>query len=85
MDDKKDTKPDGAPAHDGFIDGFMSKILGRSWKTSIAGWVAIACGIVQVIPGVPQVVRDVCLVVGPVAGGTGLVQAKDKNVHGSNR
>ena len=69
---------------DGFIDGIMSKVFGRSWKTTVAGLVVVACGVVSFIPGMPPVVYLICQALGPVAAGGGLVTAKDRNVSGGN-
>jgi hypothetical protein len=75
------------PQHksDGVIDEWMSRILGKSWKTTLSGIIATACGVAVVVPGVPSVVVAVCQVVLPIATGVGLVAAKDKGVTGGKR
>ena len=75
------------PQHkgDGVIDEWMSRLLGKSWKTTLAGIAATACGVALVVPGLPPVVVSVCQVILPIATGAGLVAAKDKGVTGGKR
>ena len=82
----KDTKPDGPPVqHDGFIDGVMSKVFGRSWKTSVSGIIVFVCGIVPYVPGLHPLVQDICRALLPAVTGAGLILAKDKNVSGQKK
>ena len=73
------TQPDGA------IDGFLTKIFGRSWKTSLSGALTFACGVAVALPGVPQPIKDGCAVALPLLTGAGLIVAKDKGVSGTSR
>lgn len=72
-------------APDGVLDEWMGKILGRSWKTSLLGLLALGCGVAPLIPGLPPVLLEVCRVVLPVATGGGLLAAKDKGVTGGKK
>jgi hypothetical protein len=78
--------PESAPAQpDGAIDAFMSRLFGRSWKTTCTGILAVVGTVVQLIPGIPpEVKHGVGIGVG-VLTGTGLIAAKDKNVSGTGR
>jgi len=72
-------------APDGLIDQHLSRIFGRSWRTSLLGLVAVACGLVPLIPGVPADVADTVGKVGAIVVGGGLLAAKDKSVSGQNK
>jgi hypothetical protein len=73
------TQPDGA------VDGLLTKIFGRSWKTSLTGLAALACGVASLIPGLPPIIHDICRVALPVLTGSGLMLAKDRGVTGTAR
>lgn len=70
---------------DGIVDGFFSRVFGRSWKTTLAGLGAFVCGVAPLIPGIPSIVLDICRVALPALTGTGLMLAKDRSVSGPPR
>jgi hypothetical protein len=76
---------DVQPKADGALDEWMSKVFGRSWKTTLSGLIALACGVAPLIPGVPPVIGDICRIATPIVVGGGLALAKDKDVSGGKR
>jgi hypothetical protein len=80
------TVPNGQPVDDeGLIGRVGHKVLGKSWKTSLSGFIALVCGVLPLVPGMPHAVLEVCRVVLPIAVGGGLYVAKDKGVSGTQR
>lgn len=73
------------PASDGIVDGVMAKIFGKSWKTTVAGLLTLACGVAPLIPNLPPVVHDICRVSLPILTGGGLMLSKDHNVSGGKK
>jgi hypothetical protein len=71
-----------APSPDGWLDQTMSKIFGRSWRTTCGGITSIIVGVLAFTPGVPLPVRDFAREIGPFVGGAGLIFAKDGKVSG---
>lgn len=67
---------------DGAIDDWFVKTFGKSWKTTFAGVLTLACGVARAIPTLPPIVHVICDVVVPTASGIGLWAAKDHNVSG---
>lgn len=72
---------------DGLIPKALAKLLGRSWKTSAAGYVSIVCGLIAgfsvASPGVlPDQVVAAATVIGPIVAGMGLRMSKDRDVTG---
>lgn len=75
------------PAPDGALDRAMSAVLGRSWRTQLAGFASLVLGAVTAIgaaaPGViPANVVAVAGALAPIVAGLGLVVAKDAKVTG---
>ncbi len=81
---------EGTPQPDGAIDRALTAIAGRSWRTSIAGALFAACGVIAsldvVSPGLlPAALVALCTVATPVLGGVGLRLSKDARVSGAPR
>jgi hypothetical protein len=70
------------PAHDGAIDRFMSRIFGRSWRTTCGGLTSLLLGVLAFAPGVPPAVKDFAREIAPIVAGGGLILAKDARVSG---
>ncbi len=77
-------RPSPDAPENGAVENFLIRLLGRSWRTTAAGIVALVCGVVVVIPGVPVVVVNVCHVILPIVSGAGLLIAKDSRVSGTD-
>lgn len=76
--------------HDGFVDEKMSRIFGRSWRTSVAGFATAACSLVVVadlfVPHpVLHAMAGVCTALGLAGAGVVGLKAKDKGVSGTSR
>lgn len=71
-----------ATAPDGLLPSLLGHIFGRSWRTQLAGFVALVCGVLPLIPGIPPQVAEVCRVLAPLAIGGGFIVAKDAKVSG---
>lgn len=81
------TETDAIPPPDGALDAFMTRMLGRSWRTQLAGLASLACGIVTGIgvasPGVlPPILVAIAAAASPSLAGLGLLVAKDAKVSG---
>lgn len=75
---------------DGAIDSWMTKLFGRSWKTTTTGLLTFGCGVVVaadhfVANPVLHAIAGVCVATGLAGAGAIGISAKDKNVSGSNR
>lgn len=73
------TKPDGV------IDSFMSRLLGRSWRTSSVGIASFLCAVVPLVPAIPKAVGDFCATMLPFILGGGFMVAKDGKVFGPKK
>ncbi len=72
---------------DGFIDEKMSKIFGRSWRTSVGAWGGFACSIVVVADQfvanpILHAASGICMALGLSSASMGLMRAKDAKVTG---
>ena len=67
---------------EGKIGAFLSKWFGRSYRTTLAGGVTVLCQVVAMVPGVPADVAHMAQVIAGLAGGAGLLIAKDARVSG---
>lgn len=67
---------------EGKIGQFLSQWFGRSYRTTLAGGLTVACQIVAMLPGVPANVAHMAQVIAGLAGGAGLLIAKDARVSG---
>ena len=71
-----------APTPDGVVDGVLTRYLGRSYRTTIAGIVSVVASGVALAPGMDPVVAHWAQVVVGLASGAGLLIAKDSRVSG---
>ena len=74
-------------SENGSIDDFFSRLLGRSYRTTISGLATFGCGVVVVLDQfvahpVLHTVAGVCTALGLAGAGVGLSQAKDARVSG---
>jgi hypothetical protein len=72
------------PTHDdgGAVGRFLSRVFGRSYRTTLAGLVATVAQGVALAPGVDPAVQHWAQVVAGFASGAGLLIAKDSRVSG---
>jgi len=70
------------PSPDGWLDQTMTKLFGRSWRTTCGGITSLLFGVLAFAPGVPPAVKDFAREIGPFVGGAGLIFAKDGKVSG---
>ena len=70
-----------APEPDGLLATFLARWFGRSYRTSIAGGLAILCTLASLLPALKPY-HDVLSSVALVLGGGGLLIAKDSRVSG---
>ena len=72
------------PHHDddGKIGAFLARWFGRSYRTTLAGGLTVSCQLVAMLPGVPPNVAHMAQVIAGLAGGAGLLIAKDARVSG---
>lgn len=66
----------------GIVGRFLSRIFGRSYRTTIAGVVTVLAQGVALAPGVPPEVAHWAQVLAGLASGAGLLIAKDARVSG---
>jgi hypothetical protein len=66
----------------GIVGRFLSRIFGRSYRTTIAGVVTVLAQGVALAPGVPLEVAHWAQVLAGLASGAGLLIAKDARVSG---
>jgi hypothetical protein len=66
----------------GIVGRFLSRIFGRSYRTTIAGVVTVLAQGVALAPGVPPEVAHWAQVLAGLASGAGLLTAKDARVSG---
>lgn len=77
--------PPAPPPPDGLVDERMTRLLGRSWRTSLSGALSIICGAIAAVgyssPGLidPRIV-GIAIALAPLIGGAGLMFAKDARV-----
>jgi len=76
--------------HDGVVDEKMSRLFGRSWRTSLAGLATGVCSLVVVadlfVPHpVLHAMAGVCTALGLAGASVVGLKAKDKGVSGSQR
>jgi hypothetical protein len=76
--------------HDGIIDEKLSKIFGKSWRTSLGGALSFGCGIVVVADQfvshpVLHAAAGVCMALGLAGAGVVGAAAKDKRTTGAQR
>lgn len=77
-------------ADEGTVDRFARKLLGRSWRTSLHGWLVFGCSAVIVadqfiVNPVLHTASLVCTALGLGVAGNGLRLAKDATVTGVHR
>jgi hypothetical protein len=77
-------------APDGILDEKMSRLFGRSWRTSLGGLATGVCGVVVIVDQfVPHpalhALASVCVGLGLVGGGAIGFRAKDRGVTGAGR
>lgn len=76
-----------APANPlGAVGKALEFLFGRSYRTTLAGWAAVACGAIVALnaAGVhePRALVAAATALGPLVGGAGLLVAKDSRVTG---
>jgi hypothetical protein len=67
---------------DGAIGAFLARIFGRSYRTTLAGLVAMLAQGIALAPGVDPSMAHWAQVVAGFAGGAGLLIAKDSRISG---
>ena len=77
-------------SENGAIDDFLSRLLGRSYRTSIVGAATFVCGVVVVadqflVHPALHIASGICVALGLGTAGVGLSQAKDRNVSGLDK
>lgn len=70
-----------SPEPDGMLAVFLARWFGRSYRTSIAGGLAIICTVASMLPALKDH-HDVLMGVALMLGGGGLMTAKDSRVSG---
>ena len=66
----------------GLIDKGLTRVFGRSYRTTIAGFAAFACTLIPLIPGIPPPAVEICRAIAGIAAASGLIVAKDSRVSG---
>jgi hypothetical protein len=72
-----------SPVDDGAVGVFLSRVFGRSYRTTLAGLVTVVAQGVALAPGVDPVVAHWAQVLAGLASGAGLLIAKDSRVSGT--
>ena len=67
---------------DGAIGAFLARLLGRSYRTTLAGLVTVIAQGIALAPGVDPGVAHWAQVAACLASGAGLLIAKDSRVSG---
>lgn len=72
------------------LDSALTKVFGPSYRTTLAGWAALACAVtIGVDTAAPHTLPHLAVVVagvlGPLVGGAGLIVAKDARVTGGTK
>lgn len=67
---------------DGLIETQLVRFFGRSYRTTLAGIVALLATVAPFVPGIPSSVVDVLHAIAGAAMGAGLLIAKDSRVSG---
>jgi glycerol-3-phosphate responsive antiterminator len=67
---------------DGVVGAFLSRIFGRSYRTTLAGLAATTCAIVAILPGIDPEAAKTAEKIGLLIGAGGLIVAKDGRVSG---
>jgi len=71
-----------ADSPDGALESWLVGVFGRSYRTTIAGLIALLATVLPFVDGVPQGVVDALHAVAGLAAGAGLLIAKDARVSG---
>ena len=77
-----DAPPPVPHDEDGAIGRFLSRLFGRSYRTTLAGLIATVAQGVALAPGVDPAVQHWAQVVAGFASGAGLLIAKDSRISG---
>lgn len=76
------------PQHDGLVDEKLTKLFGKSWRTSLSGALTFGCGVVVVAdqfvahPAL-HAAAGICTALGLVGAGVVGAAAKDKRTTGA--
>ena len=70
-----------APEPDGILATFLARWFGRSYRTSLSGGLAIVCTVASMLPALAAHAH-ILQSVATLAGGAGLLIAKDSRVSG---
>ncbi|MFO0447387.1 MAG: hypothetical protein ACK52I_01640 [Pseudomonadota bacterium] len=76
--------------HDGLVDEKMTKLFGKSWRTTLGGALSFGCGVVVVADQfvahpVLHAAAGACMALGLASAGVVGVAAKDKRTTGAQR
>lgn len=74
--------PSAPPPVDGALDAWLTKVLGRNWRTSLVGLVSLACSVAPFVPFLPPGVKEAARALAPIVTGGGFLLAKDARVSG---
>ena len=74
--------PDHTHDDGGAVGRFLSRLFGRSYRTTLSGLVAVVAQGVALAPGVDPSVAHWAQVIAGFASGAGLLIAKDSRVSG---
>lgn len=81
---KKDESKTAPPHEGGLVGGFMQKVFGRNWRTSVSGiGIVIGTVAVQLEEGIPTTTFGWVKFGLGIASGAGLMVAKDGVVSGT--
>lgn len=83
------THPNAIPP-DGVLDEKMTRLFGRSWRTTFGGIVTTGCALVVVadqfiMHPILHAAAGICIAAGLTGAGVALTRAKDAKVSGRSR
>jgi hypothetical protein len=69
-------------APNGLLDFYLTRIFGRSWRTTLLGIAGVFCGVVPLVPAFPESWQEIAKGLAPILTSAGLMLAKDGRVSG---